>query len=190
MSIETLVAKYGLIALGLGAGLEGETVVVTGGVLAHNALVPLWGAVAATAAGSFVADQCFFALGRRYRDHPRVRRIMARPAFARALRTLERHPNGFILSFRFLYGLRTVSPVAIGTSQVAVRRFVALNAVAAISWAALFTGLGYGFGEGIEEVAGRIRPHLPVVLGTAAGIAALVLIVRLILIRRGLARDD
>lgn len=188
MSIETLVAKYGLIALCLGAGLEGETVVVTGGVLAHRELVPLWGAIVATAAGSFVADQSFFALGRRYRDHARVKRIMARPAFARALRTLERHPNGFILSFRFLYGLRTVSPVAIGTSQVPVGRFVALNAVAAASWAALFTGLGYGFGEGIEEVAGRFTPHLPALLGAAAGIAALVLAIRLVLTRRGLRK--
>ena len=188
MSIETLVAHYGPIALFAGAGMEGETVVVTGGVLAHRGLVPLWAAIAATAGGSFLADQIFFALGRRYRDHPRVRRIMARPAFARALRTLERHPTGFILAFRFLYGLRTVSPVAIGTSQVPVGRFVALNAVAAISWAALFTGLGYGFGEGIEEVAGRFTPHLPMVLALAAAIAAIGLGVRLLLIRRGLRR--
>ncbi|WP_331012213.1 DedA family protein [Sphingomonas sp.] len=184
MSIETLVAKYGLIALCVGAGMEGETVVLTGGVLAHRHLVPVWGAVAATALGSFVADQSFFALGRRYRDHPRVQRIMARPAFARVLATLERHPVGFILAFRFLYGLRTISPVAIGTSQVPIRRFVLLNAVAAVAWAAMFTALGYAFGEGIEELTGRFRPHLPTLLGTASGIAALVLIVRLWLVRR------
>jgi membrane protein DedA with SNARE-associated domain len=190
MSIEQLVAQYGLIALFVGAGAEGETVVVTGGVLAHRGLVPLWGAAAAAAAGSFVADQIFFALGRRYRDHPRVRRIMARPAFARALGTLERHPVGFILAFRFLWGLRTVSPVAIGTSRVPAARFVTLNAVAAVAWGALFTGLGYGFGEGIETLVGRFRPHLPILLSAAAAIAALALIVRLILIRRqGRGRD-
>ncbi|WP_076073245.1 DedA family protein [Sphingomonas montana] len=175
MSIESLVAQYGLIALFVGAGLEGETVVLTGGVLAHRDLVPLWGAALAAAGGSFTSDQVFFALGRRYRDHPRVRRIMVRPAFARALRTLERHPVGFILAFRFLYGLRTVSPVAIGTSQVPALRFVVLNAVAALLWAATFTGLGYAFGEWIEELAGRFRAHLPALptlLAAAAGIAA------------------
>ena len=190
MSIETLVAQYGLIALFAGAGLEGETVVVTGGVLAHRDLVPLWGAAAAAAGGSFMADQIFFALGRRYRDHPRVRRVMARPAFARALSTLERHPVGFILAFRFLYGLRTVSPIAIGTSQLPFGRFAALNAVAAIAWASLFTGLGYAFGEGIEELAGRFTPHLPTLLGVAAGVAAIALILRLILIRRAAGRSD
>ncbi|MFD1950105.1 DedA family protein [Sphingomonas arantia] len=187
MSIETLVAHYGLIALFVGAGLEGETVVLTGGVLAHRELVPLWGAALVAAGGSFTSDQIFFALGRRYRDHPRVRRVMGKPAFARALRALERHPVGFILAFRFLYGLRTVSPVAIGTSQVPAMRFVMLNAVAALLWAVIFTGLGYGFGEGIEELAGRFRPHLPtlpVVLAVAGGIALVIAVARLLWVRQ------
>ncbi len=42
--------------------------------------------------------------------------------------------TGFILAFRFIYGMRTVSPVIIGLSSVSARRFVVLNAVAAIVW--------------------------------------------------------
>ena len=53
MTIETLVAKYGLLAILLGAGVEGEAVVVTGGVLAHRGLVPLIPACICAAVGSF-----------------------------------------------------------------------------------------------------------------------------------------
>lgn len=168
MSIETLVAQYGLVAVFLGAGIEGETAAVVGGVIAQEGLVSLPGAMIAAATGSFVADQLFFALGRRFRDHPRVRRMAEKPAFARALDTFEAHPVGFIFAFRFLYGLRTVSPIAIGTTQVAARTFLAVNAAAAALWGALFVTIGFVFGEGFERLLHRLRPdrhQLAVVIG-------------------------
>ncbi|HEU0066341.1 MAG TPA: DedA family protein [Sphingomonas sp.] len=174
MSIEALVARYGLAALFVGAGVEGETVTVAGGMLAHRGLLPLPGAMIAAAAGSFVADQMFFAAGRHFRERPRVQRIAARPAFAKALAALERHPTGFIVAFRFLYGLRTISPIAIGTTRVSMRRFVVLNALAAAMWGVLFTGVGYLFGQGFERLMGRVRPSHETLL---AGIGAVLLLV-------------
>lgn len=178
MTVETLIARYGLLALFVGAGVEGETVVVTGGLFARQGLVPLAGAMAAAATGSFVADQLLFTLGRRYRDHPRVRRIAQRPGFARALALLERHPTGFVFGFRFIYGLRTVSPVAIGASRVERRRFLLLNAAAAAIWGTGFTTAGYLFGEAIERAFGRVRSvaHLWPWVAAVAGIAAVVAI--------------
>jgi membrane protein DedA with SNARE-associated domain len=159
MSIEALVAHYGLLALFVGAGLEGEAVVVAGGILAHRHLVPLAGAMLAASAGSFVADQIWFQVGRRARDAKLVAKARAQPAFARAVAALERHPIGFIFAFRFIYGLRTVSPIAIGTSRVPGRTYLAINAAAAAIWGSLFTLVGYAFGKSFEEFFGRFRPH-------------------------------
>ncbi|WP_179508056.1 DedA family protein [Sphingomonas melonis] len=159
MSIEALIADYGLAAVFLGAGIEGETMVLAGGLFAHEGMLSLPGAMIAAASGSFLADQAFFAAGRRFRDHRWVQRAQAKPAFVKALDTLERYPIGFIFIFRFLYGLRTVSPIAIGTTQVPTRTFLWINAIAACVWAVLFTSLGYVFGTGIAELLGRYRPH-------------------------------
>ncbi|USU10516.1 DedA family protein [Sphingomonadaceae bacterium OTU29MARTA1] len=159
MTIEALIAQYGLAAVFLGAGIEGETMVLAGGLFAHEGLLSLPGTMIAAAAGSFVADQAFFAAGRRFREHRWVKRAQGKPAFAKALQTLERHPIGFIFAFRFLYGLRTVSPIAIGTSHVPTRTFLCINAASAAVWATLFTGLGYVFGTGVAELLGRYRPH-------------------------------
>ncbi len=174
MSIETLIAQYGLAAIFLGAGIEGETAVVTGGLLAHQHLLPLWGSAAAAVTGSFAADQMFFLAGRRYRDTARVRRIAAKPAFAKALDTLERHPTIFILGFRFLYGLRTISPIAIGTSHVPARTFMLLNLVSAMVWGVLFTGIGYVFGDGLIELVDQIMPRQKLV-----GVAILIAVAAL-----------
>jgi membrane protein DedA with SNARE-associated domain len=55
------------------------------------------------------------------------------------------------LSFRFLYGLRTVVPFVIGMSTVSTKRFVLLNIVGAIVWAivvGIVVGIGgYAFGH-------------------------------------------
>lgn len=181
MSIETLVQHYGLAAILLGAGLEGETAVLAGGVLAQQGLVSLPGAMAAASVGSCIADQLFFYIGRSFRDRAFVRRIAARPLFARALTWLEWWPVGFIFAFRFVYGFRTVSPVAIGATAVPLRLFVLVNIVAAIVWGCVFTLIGYLFGHALEHWIARVRPGretLMIAAGVVIATVAIVLAVR------------
>ncbi|MDN4631336.1 DedA family protein [Sphingomonas sp. PsM26] len=167
MTIESIIQHYGLFALFAGAGIEGETVVVAGGLLAHKGLFSLPGAMAAAAAGSFVADQIFFSLGRYFRDKPWVRRAREKPIFERALGLLERYPIGFIFAFRFIYGFRTISPIAIGTTKVSTKLFVMINLVAAIVWGIVFTGIGYLFGHSFEKLIERFLPdnHAILIVG-------------------------
>ena len=172
MSIEALVAHYGLPALLVGAGIEGEAVVVAGGLLAHQGLIPLPGAMVAASVGSFAADQAWFAVGRRFRTHRWAAKAQAKPAFARALEALERHPIGFIFAFRFIYGFRTVSPIAIGTTRVPARLYLAVNAVAAVIWGVTFSAVGYLFGNAFERLLGKLHPHGRELWWIVAGLVA------------------
>jgi membrane protein DedA with SNARE-associated domain len=146
--------------------------VVAGGLLAHRGLVPLWAAAGAATAGSFLIDQVFYSVGRHFSEHPRLQAMKRKPAFAKAIAALERHPTGFIFAFRFLYGLRTVSPVVIGIAGVPRVRFMVLNALAAVVWGTLFTLLGYGFGNGVEQVVGRLHPNTHLLVVAACAISA------------------
>ena len=185
MSLESLVAHYGLVAIFVGAGLEGEAAVIAGGLLAHQGLVPLPGAIVAVILGSFTADQAWFQAGRRFRDHRWVVKARATPTFAKALGALERHPVGFIFAFRFIYGFRTISPIAIGTSAVKGRTYLAVNAAAAIVWGTTFTVAGYLFGDGIERLFGRFRPHGHQWLWLAGGCVVIGLVVAAVYRWRG-----
>ena len=177
MTLDGLVQHYGLVALLVGAGLEGEAVVVAGGLLAHQGLFPLPAAMAAAACGSFAADQGWFAAGRRLRDRAWVRRLREKAAFAKALQLLERYPRGFIFAFRFIYGFRTVSPIAIGTTAVKARTFLIVNAIAAVVWAVTFTAVGYLFGREFEAWMGRLHPHGAKLWWIVGGLVAAGLIV-------------
>lgn len=182
MTIELLIAKYGLLAVFLGAGIEGETIVVLGGVFAHRHLMNYWEAAAAASAGSFIADQLFFFIGRYAKRWSPIRKITGKPAFLRATRILERRPVAFIFAFRFVYGLRTISPIAIGMSGVSTVTFMIINAAAALIWGPLFTAVGYLFGQGIEQIFGHLPLHRHVLIAATA----LVILIAFALIYRKL----
>ena len=180
MTLEAIVARYGLAALFLGAGFEGEMAVVTGGLLAHRGLFALWAAMLVACAGSFAADQMWFYVGRRFAASERVRRAQARPAFAKALAMFRRHPVAFIFAFRFIYGFRTISPIAIGTTDVSARLFVTVNLVSAIVWAITFTSIGYAFGYSFERVIDRYLPNTWTLVAIVAAVLAIVGVVHLV----------
>ncbi|MEO7411406.1 MAG: DedA family protein [Sphingomicrobium sp.] len=150
--IEGLIAHYGLIAILVGAALEGETVAMIGGMSAHRGLFALPAVWAAVLAGTLIADQGLFTAGRLLKNRPRIQKLRATTRFQKAQSLFERHPQKFVMLFRFLYGLRTVSPLLIGTSGFPPARFFILNLIAAILWSSLFVGLGFAFGLGIERL--------------------------------------
>ncbi len=191
--ISQLISDYGLIALFFGAGLEGESVVVLAGMMVHRSLFHFWPAVAVASAGSFIADQLFFMLGRKNREHRYVRKIMAKPAFVRALATFHKYPVLFVFGFRFVYGFRTISPIAIGTTSLSAKKFLVLNFFAAIVWSIVFVGVGYYFGVWIETFFGRIRRVTHVLLIGVLIVAVISLIayaVHLYLSKRAHARGE
>ncbi len=167
-----LVERFGLIAVFAGCLAEGESAAIFGGFFAHQQVFAVWHTVADAFAGAFLGDTALFLAGRRFADHPRVLALRARPGFSHAHALVERHPNIFILTNRFIYGLRMVGGVAAGLSSVPVPRFLALNAASALVWACIFVSLGYFFGAGAEHLIGdALVKHQRLLIGVALAVA-------------------
>ncbi len=158
--LENLIKEYGVLAVFFGAAFEGETAAFLGGIFAHRHLMPYWQVALAACLGSFSADQFFFLSGRYATKWSYVQKLLGSEPVARVTRLLEAHPTGFILAFRFIYGIRTISPVAIGVSSVSMQKFVVLNAVAALIWGVLITAIGFLAGQAVESLLGRLQLHL------------------------------
>ena len=157
--MEELLGNYGYWAVLLGTFLEGETVLVLAGFAAHRGYLQLDAVIAVAFLGTLCGDQLFFWLGRRRGQatlsrHPGWGRRLGRP-----LSLLERHPVAVILGFRFLYGLRTVTPFAIGLSGISAGRFAAFNAAGAGVWAVAVGLAGYGFGRALEAVLADVKRY-------------------------------
>lgn len=166
--MEHLIETYGYWAVLLGTFLEGETILVIAGFAAHRGYLALMPVILAAFAGSLCGDQLFFFLGRRHSE----KLLKWRPSWQRKLEKanglIERFHIPLILGFRFLYGLRTVMPFALGISRVKVAQFVALNAVGALVWAAAIGGCGYLFGDALEFLIGDIK-HIELAMFATIG---------------------
>jgi membrane protein DedA with SNARE-associated domain len=153
--MEEFLQQYGPIGIFLGAGFEGQTALIVGGILARQHILQLWVVLLCATAGSGIVDHLLFVAGRRFRTHRWVVRATQQVAFARALNFIEKFPISYILAFRFIFGLRVASPIAIGVSQVPTWRFTLLNILGAVIWASAFTMAGFIFGEAIHNLLGR-----------------------------------
>ncbi|WP_245593506.1 DedA family protein [Azospirillum halopraeferens] len=126
---------------------EGETFVIFGGWAASMGILDLNLLILSVWLGSFMGDQCWFWMGRKWGVKALDRFPAANKRAATVHVWLERYGVGFILSFRFLYGIRNIASVALGTSKISWRKFMFWNFIAAGMWAVTFAGAGYLFGE-------------------------------------------
>ena len=159
MTLESLISTYGYGAILVGTFVEGETVLVLGGFAAHRGYLELPWVILAAFVGSLCGDQLFFFLGRRHSHFILERRPAFKGKMERANRLITRFQTPLILGFRFLYGLRSVMPFALGVSSVAVLKFVVLNAIGALVWAIGVAVGGYVFGNALELVMGNLKHY-------------------------------
>jgi len=185
MSLEALISTYGYAAIGIGSFLEGETIVLLGGLSAHRGYLELPWVIVWAFLGSFIGDQAYFYIGRakgkdfisnRPRWHARSEKVFS---------LLHRHQVWLILGFRFLYGLRTITPFLIGAAKVPPSRFFVLNFLGAAVWAAVVGSLGYLFGQTLEALLGDLKRYELLLFGVLAVLGAAVWLGRIVLKRRG-----
>lgn len=155
-SLDSLLADYGLLAVAVLTFFEGETVVIIAGFLAHQGYFSPYLLCMCAFLGTFAGDQLWFYLGRRHSNFKIVQKVTQRESFAKVIRLIETHPIKFILSFRFVYGVRNIAPVALGLSRISALKYMTFNCIAAIVWAITFTSVGYFFGQAAETMVGQI----------------------------------
>ena len=171
--LESLIDTYGYWAVLLGTFFEGETVLLLGSFAASRGYLLLRWVIVVAFLGTLCADQLFFFLGRRYSEAILARRPSWKARSAKAQRLLERFRTPLILAFRFMYGIRIVTPFAIGMSRVPTGEFVLLNIIGASVWALTVGIAGYLFGNALETLLGDIKHYEFHILGGVAIAGAL-----------------
>ena len=159
MSFPELLDSYGYLALVIGTFLEGETALILGSIAAQLGFMELPWVIAAALCGTLIGDQFYFFLGR-LKGQPVLRK---RPKWQihadKVFKLLQRHETLFILGFRFMYGVRTVASIVIGMSKVSTAKFIILDILGALAWAAIVGCFGYTFGKAFEAVILDIKHY-------------------------------
>ena len=168
-------ALWGFAALdGFFPAIPSETLVVTAGVFAASTGEPnLYAVIVVAALGAFIGDHVSYALGRgaggRLLDgvKPGTKR---HTAVQWARRSLEERGGLVLVVARYVPGGRTAVTLTMGSVRFPLRSFTPFAALAAVSWGAYCTLVGFIGGKAFED-----NPLKGVVLGI--GLALLVTLV-------------
>jgi membrane protein DedA with SNARE-associated domain len=155
--IGALIAQHGYLFAFVGTLFEGEMVLVLGGIAAHGHLLHFGPLLLVGAAGGFLGDQIYFFVGRRWGLRLVTRFAALHKAADRVTAMVDRHPALTVIGVRFLYGLRTAGPLAIGMSKVHWLTFAVANAIGACVWSVTWVVLGSAAGEAMQRVLGRMQ---------------------------------
>lgn len=165
MDLQQLVIDYGYLALFIGTFLEGETILVIAGFLAHSGYLELHWVMLSAFLGTFAGDQTFFYLGRFKGIAFLEKRPLWHSKTDKVFDLLHRHQIPVILGFRFLYGVRNVTPFVIGASRISPIKFFVLNFLGALVWAVTVGYLGFEFGDIAEAMMGKVKQYEVYFLG-------------------------
>ena len=167
MDVERFILEHGAwsyIVTFLWTFFEGETFVLLAGFAAAQGMLSAPLLLVFAALGSFAGDQCYFWIGRHLGLRLMSRHPQWRARVDRALAWLKRYDAGFILTFRFIYGVRNFSSFALGISAIPWRRFLTFNFIAAWLWAGVFVSLGFLCGNAVERMTGRLAHQVSLIL--------------------------
>lgn len=133
-NVREFIQHWGYISVFLGSMIEGESIIFAAGLLAREGYLSIYKVTLIAFVGTLVADQGLYFVGHYYGKAFLEKFPSTQAKAERAFRLLHRYNNLFILSFRFIYGIRILSPLVIGASGIPIKRFVILNFIAAVIW--------------------------------------------------------
>ncbi len=145
--MEEFLHQYGYLALALGTFLEGETAILVASSLVYSGVFSGPETIFFGFLGSFISDWLYFMIGRLNGNYFVERRPALKARIEPVHRFFETHRLQILLSYRFLYGFRTILPLMIGLTGVRLSHFLGYSVFAGLLWASVVGTVGYFAGE-------------------------------------------
>jgi membrane protein DedA with SNARE-associated domain len=166
-------ATYGYIGLFLYSLGGGFVAIIGAGVLSFLGEMDLSLSILIAFVANFLGDFLLFYMARYQKSMMMdgLRKHRRKLALSHVL--MKKYGSWIIFFQKFVYGVKTLIPIAIGLTKYDFKRFAVLNVLSAAVWALVF-GLGsYYSGSALVKVAGFIgekpwiAPIILVVFGSA-----------------------
>ncbi|MEK6602644.1 MAG: DedA family protein [Candidatus Binatota bacterium] len=155
--------EYRYLVIFLGTFIEGEIVLIAGGILVYEGHLNFTVLVMIATSAAVIGDNFFFWLGRSRRvgtKHPMTNRLLnfiGQQRLFKGEEFVRRHGGKSVFLIRFLYGLRFAGAMTAGYLGMGLGRFFLFNLIGSLTWALIIGGIGYLFGQSLETVARGVR---------------------------------
>ena len=130
----------------IGIFLEGEFILLSAVIAAHQGILNIWLVIPIAIFATISSDMVYFNLGKH-----KAEKWLSKSKFASKFeivnQQLRNHRTKMLLSYRFLYGMRMITPFVLGTQKLEFAKFLKYSIISTVIWCIILVGLGYAFGE-------------------------------------------
>ncbi len=189
------IQDYGYWFLIFGALIEGESILLLAGAAAYLGYFSLPLVMTVSFIGAIIHDQLLYSIGKFGGTALLNRSKMLEKKSHRAFALLKKYDHWLIMGFRFVYGIRTITPIVVGASDISFKRYTILTIISAAIWAATVSSVGYILADVIQSLIESFETHKPYIIGIpifliCTGIFAFYMIKRQKSKRRSLSQTE
>ena len=157
-----------------GALIEGEVLLMLAGGAAYHGHLNLYLVMLIAFMGAVIHDHLLFFIGRYMGSKIIYKYPSLHNRAAKISDFMHKYDRWFIMSFRFIYGVRTVTPIIVGTTSIPLPRYSLLVTISALIWAVIVAYLGYAFAIAIDALLENFAKYSKYLAG---GVVILALII-------------
>lgn len=151
--------KWGYVLLFLYSFGGGYVGLITAGVMSALGNMDLWLSIAIACVGNIIGSTLFAYLARYQKAEFSRFLNKHRRKIALSQIWLKKYGAWLIVFSKYIYGVKTLIPLAIGFSRFSLRKFALVNALSCVAWALIVGLCGYYASSGVILLLEKIDTH-------------------------------
>ncbi|AII14444.1 putative membrane protein, DedA family, type III (SNARE domain) [Campylobacter iguaniorum] len=146
-------STYGYIILFLYSLGGGMVAIIAAGLLSYAGKLDLATCMIIAAVANFIGDMILFYMGRYNKNAilPYFKSHKRKLALAQIL--FKKHGDKIIFIKKYIYGLKTLVPLAIGLTKYDIKKFTIINAICSVIWSLSLGIASYQAGDLLQKAA-------------------------------------
>jgi len=145
--MEDLIRDWGYIILFLYSFGGGFLALVVAGILAFSGELNIFVVILVAGAANFVGDQFLFTLARKNKAQAKQMMQKHRRKIAMAHLMMRKYGSWVIFLQKYIYGIKTLIPLAMGLTKYDYKKFILFNVFATALWAIFIGMASYMMGD-------------------------------------------
>ena len=151
--MEQLIQDWGYVALFLYSFGGGFVGLVFAGVLSYAGDLNIYISILVAGLSNFLGDQFLFFLARKNKNYAKDMMSKYGRKIALAHLMMKKYGSFVVFIQKYIYGIKTLIPLAMGITKYSALKFTIFNAMAAILWACVIGYASFTAGEYILNLS-------------------------------------
>jgi len=145
--MEDLIRDWGYIILFLYSFGGGFLALVVAGILAFSGELNIVAVIIVAGAANFIGDQFLFTIARKNKDQAKQMMQKHKRKIAMAHLLMRKYGSWVIFLQKYIYGIKTLIPLAMGLTKYDYKKFMFFNIFATALWALVIGVASYMLGD-------------------------------------------